>query len=122
MPKIITIAIFILLTVGLCVAGGYVIADMNKTANNDSPITDTGALGDNDRDIEITLVCDEYCAILSESTVRLKKGEAATFDVIFSTNYAFDSFDSENATYTNGKVKISGYTESATVTLVGKVM
>ena len=117
MPKIITIVIFILLTVGLCVAGGYVIANMNNATNNDSPITDTGTFGDNERDIEITLVCDEYCAILTVSTVRIKKGEVATFSVIFNTNYAFDSLDSENATYTNGKVKISGYTESATVTL-----
>lgn len=120
MPKIITIVIFILLTVGLCIAGGYVIADMNKASNNDSPITDTGALEENDKDIEITLLCDEYCAILTESTVRLKKGEIATFSVIFDTNYAFDSFDSENATYSNGKVKIGGYTESATVTLKSK--
>ena len=122
MAKIITIAVFVLLIAGLCIGGFFIIKDLNEPAQNqNAPGMDyeTNHNGE-PNDIFVSLVVDDYCAVLGESSVRVEPGRDVVFEVIFDNNYVFDSLDNEAARYLNGKVTVSGVTESTTVNLKSK--
>ena len=70
-----------------------------------------------DKEYEIYLVTDEFCTVTSANPVKVKEGEVACFNVVFSENYQLDTTSAE---YENGKILVKNCTADATHTVTSR--
>ncbi len=78
--------------------------------------------GDTPRDeyVSITLCPDEHCTVIGDTTLRIKVGEDAVFELDFDKHYVFDTAD-EGIEYSDGVITVKNCRADSTFSFTSKL-